>query len=162
EVVFAGGDVARLGRGPLPGPDGEPPDFPAGVARKVASILRHHADAIPKNWPRSPRNRAGYALAKAGGPDSIDLARLVVGSEGALALVAEAPLRTVPIPAAQAAAVLPFARLTDAASAVMECLAFDPSACDLFDWRSIQLARDASLPSRAWLPESAEAALLVE
>ena len=162
DVVFAGGDVARLAREPLPDVDEEPADFRGAVARKVAAILRHSADQIPRNWPRSPRNRAGYALPAAGGDDSLDLARLVVGSEGTLAMVTQATLRTVPFPAAQAVVVLPFARLGDAATAVMDCLAFDPSACELFDWRSIQLARDASPTARGWLPESAEAALLVE
>ncbi len=94
--------------------------------------------------------------------DYLDLARLIVGSEGTLALVTEATLKTVPIPPAEAVVVLPFARLADAAAVVTDCLAFDPSACELFDWRSIQVARDAFPPARAWLPESVEAALLVE
>ena len=162
DVVFASGDSARLAREPLPAFDEEPADFRGGVVRKVGAILRHHADQIARNWPRAPRNRAGYALGAAGGPDSIDLARLVVGSEGTLALVTQATLRTVPIPSAQAVVVLPFGRLADSASAVMDCLDFGPSACELFDWRSIRLARDASPQARAWLPESAEAALLVE
>lgn len=162
DVVFASGDTARLAREPVPGFDEEPADFRGAVVRKIGAILRHHADQIARGWPKAARNRAGYALPSVGGADSIDLARLVVGSEGTLALVTQATLRTVPIPAAQAVVVLPFARLGDSASAVMDCLEFGPSACELFDWRSIRLARGASPSARAWLPESAEAALLVE
>jgi len=161
-VVFADGESARLAREPWPDFEAEPVDFRDLLARKVATILRHNADLIARNWPKSPRNRAGYALATASDADSIDLSRLVVGSEGTLALVTEATLRTVPIPQAHAVVVLPFGRLGDAASAVMDCLEFGPSACELFDWRSISLARDAAPRARGWLPESAEAALLVE
>ncbi len=162
DVVFANGDSGRLGREPWPDYEAEPTDFQGTVTRKVGTILRHHSDLIAKSWPKSPRNRAGYPLAAAGGVESIDLARMVVGSEGTLALVTEATLKTVPISHAYAAVVLPFSRLGDAATAVMDCLEFAPSACELFDWRSISLARDAMPAARAWFPDSTEAALLVE
>jgi FAD/FMN-containing dehydrogenase/Fe-S oxidoreductase len=162
EVVFANGESARLAREPWPDFESEPEDFRGKVARKVGMILRHHADLIARGGPKSPRDRAGYALKAAGGPDSIDLARLVVGSEGTLALVTEATLKTVPLPRAQAAVVLPFARLTDASAAVVDLLPLGPSACELFDWRSISLARDALPAARVWLPGPSEAALVVE
>lgn len=161
-VVFASGDTALLEREAWPDSAAEPVDFRGSVARKVGMILRHHTDAIDKHWPCSPRNRAGYALPSAGGPKSLDLSRLVVGSEGTLALVTEATLRTVALPMAQSVVVLPFCRLADAAAAVEDCLAFDPSACELYDWRSISLARDALPVARTWFPEPSEAALIVE
>ena len=74
----------------------------------------------------------------------MDLARLVIGSEGTLALVAEATLRTVPIPAAQSALLLPFGRMQDAAEAVLDCLEDGPSAVELHDWRTLSLARDSA------------------
>ena len=162
EVVFANGDEARIEREPWPDFEEEPVDFKGTITRKVGTILRHHADHIAKNWPKSPRNRAGYLLSDAGGADTIDLNRLIVGSEGTLALVTEVTLRTVPITQAQSVVILPFSRLGDAATAVMDCLTFHPSACELFDWRSISLARDALPMARIWLPERSEAALLVE
>ncbi len=161
-VVFANGETAQLGREPWPDFEEESTDFRGSVTRKVATILRHHADAIPKHWPKSPRNRAGYALTHASGPDFIDLSRLVIGSEGTLAFVTEATLRTVPISQVHGVLVLPFSRLGDAATAVMDCLPLYPSACELFDWRSISLARDAIPIARTWFPFATEAALLVE
>jgi len=165
-VVFAHGEAATLGREPVPGgPDPDDPvDFKAALARKVAAILKWHAGAIARSAPRSLRNRAGYALAGASarlGRGEVDLARLVVGSEGTLALVTEATLRTVPIPAAQAAVLLPFGRAIDAAAAVIDCLAEGPSACELHDWRSLSLARDGLPGYRELIAESAESALVV-
>src|SRR5262249_1546664 len=94
----------------------------------------------------------------------INLARLVSGSEGTLALVLQAVLRTVPLPAAQGVVVLPFGRLADAASSAQQCLGseFYPSACDLYDWRLLSLARDADPRFRCWIDEAAESVLIVE
>jgi FAD/FMN-containing dehydrogenase/Fe-S oxidoreductase len=161
-VVFAHGEVAELGHSPWPGIDDEPADFQGGIVRKLGAVVRRNSDLIARRRPKSPRNRAGYALGRAADPTGIDLARLVVGSEGTLALVTEAILRTVPIPAAQGVVLFPFPRIGDAASAVLDCLAASPSVCDLFDWRSIRLVRDAVPAFRDWIAEAAEAILIVE
>ncbi|WZO98101.1 FAD-linked oxidase C-terminal domain-containing protein [Isosphaeraceae bacterium EP7] len=161
-VVFAGAETAELGFEPWPSFEQEPVDLKGHILRKLAVLARRHADLLSRSGPKSPRNRAGYALASAVRADGIDLARLLVGSEGTLALVAEATLTTVPLPAAQSALLLPFGRLSDAASAVADVMAESPSACDLFDWRSLSLARDAGAPYKNWVPEAAEAALVVE
>ncbi len=99
---------------------------------------------------------------QAASPIGVDLARLLVGSEGTLALVTEVTLRTVPIPACQFVVVLPFGRISDAADAVVECLRWHPSACELFDWRSLRLARDVLPAIRPWISEAAESALILE
>ncbi len=64
------------------------------------------------------RNRAGYGLLRSAGESGIHLGRLVAGSEGTLAIVLQAVLRTVPLPAAQGVVVLPFVGLSDAAAFV--------------------------------------------
>jgi FAD/FMN-containing dehydrogenase/Fe-S oxidoreductase len=162
EVIFANGETGTLGLEPWPALDGEPANFHGAVARRVAMHLTWHADLIARGRPVSPRNRAGYALWAVGAPGGINLARLIVGSEGTLALVTEATLRTVPVPAAQGVALLPFGRLVDAALAVSACVADAPSACELIDWRRLSLARDADADYRSWIAGSAEAAVVVE
>jgi FAD/FMN-containing dehydrogenase/Fe-S oxidoreductase len=162
EIVFANGETATVGEEPWPSLDGEPSDFKGAVTRRVAMHLQWHADLIARCMPRSPRNRAGYALGSIATSRGIHMGRLIVGSEGTLALVTEATLKTVPIPAAQALVLLPYARLLDAAEAVTDCLRDRPTACELLDWRRLSLARDADPALRGLLPESAEAALVVE
>ena len=162
-VVFANGEAADLGFEPWPSAEeDEPVDFKDHVVRKLGTLYRRQVDVIARRKPRSPRNRAGYALGAAASPAGIDLARLLVGSEGTLALVTEVTLRTVPIAPAQAVVVLPFGRIVDAAGIVPDCLAFRPSACELFDWRSLSLARDVLPAMRPWISEAAESALVVE
>ena len=123
---------------------------------------RRHPDLFAKKAATSPGSCVGYAIEKAVRDGGIDLARLLVGSRGTLALVTEATLRTSPIPAAQAVVLFGFARIGDAAAVVPDCLAAGPSTCDLFDWRSISLARDAAPAFREWIAEAAEAVLIVE
>ena len=159
-VVLAGGEVATLCREPRPAADDEPGDRRAAIARQVARLTSWNAERIGKAENATPRNRAGYALGAAGDASTIDLSRLVVGSEGTLALVTEATLRTVPIPAAVSAVLLAFGRLGDAAEAVVACLEAGPSALELHDWRSLSLLRDADPALRLVLAD-AEAALVV-
>ncbi|MEO6812036.1 MAG: FAD-linked oxidase C-terminal domain-containing protein, partial [Isosphaeraceae bacterium] len=161
-VVFANGEAAELALGPWPVADEEPADFQGAVARKVAMLLTWHADLIAHYRPRMPRRWPGYALTEVSRKGGLDLAKLIVGSEGTLALVTEATLRTVPIPPAQAVIVLSFARLNDAAEAAPQCLDDGPSACELHDWRSIRLVRDADPLFRDAIAEAAEAVLIVE
>ncbi len=162
-VVFANGEAAAVGFEPWPSADGEESaEFKGHVVRKLGTLYRRQVELIARRRPKSPRDRAGYALGAAASPVGIDLARLLVGSEGTLALVTEVTLGTVPIPAAQAVVVLPFGRIVDAAGSVAECLKWRPSACELFDWRSLSLARDVLPAMRPWIAEAAESALVVE
>ena len=161
-VVFANGETADVGFEPWPSPDEEPANFKELVVRKLGMIYRRQVELLARRRPRSKRNRAGYALGDASSPVGIDVARLLVGSEGTLALVTEIEIKTVPIPLFQAVVVLPFGRIGDAASAVVECLKHQPSACELFDWRSLSLARDVLPTMRPWIAEQAESALVVE
>ena len=161
-VVFANGETAELGVERWPLVDDEPADFKGVIVRKLGALGRRHPGLFTKNAKTSRGSCVGYPFEKAGCDGGIDLARLLVGSRGTLALVTEATLRTCPIPAAQAVVLLCFARIGDAAAAVPDCLALRPSGCDLFDWRSISLARDADPAFREWIAEAAEAILIVE
>jgi Fe-S oxidoreductase len=88
----------------------------------------------------------------------------VAGSEGTLAVISQAELKTLPLPAAQGAVVLPFVKLADAVDFVPAlCDRADrPASCDLHDRRSISLAREASVLLRTWIDEAAESILIVE
>jgi FAD/FMN-containing dehydrogenase/Fe-S oxidoreductase len=163
-VVFAQGEVADLGFEPWPAFEAEPTDLKDLIVRKLQPVYRHSQARLERVAPALSRNRAGYGLLRSCGESGVQLGRLVAGSEGTLAIVLQAVLRTVPLPAAQGVVVLPFHGLSDAASFVPELLGPDTgaSSCDLFDRRSISLARDADLSCRGWIDEAAEAILTVE
>ena len=162
-VVFANGETDEVGFEPWQSAeDDETTRFKDHLVRKLGTLYRKQAEIIRREKPESPRNRAGYAMGAAASPLGIDLARLLVGSEGTLALITEITIATVPIPSVQFAVVLPFGPIGDAADAVVECLRWRPSACELFDWRSIRLARDVLPEVRPWISPSAESALIIE
>lgn len=162
-VVFANGEVDEVSFEPWPAPDDdETLRYKDHVVRKLGTLYRRQADLLLRQKPQAARNRAGYALGDAASPLGIDLARLLVGSEGTLALITEITIATVAIPSVQFALVLPFGPIGDAADAVAECLRWRPSACELFDWRSLRLARDVLPAVRPWIAEAAESALILE
>ena len=161
-VIFAHGEVADVGHEPWPEYDDEAIDFKDVVVRKLKALTRHYGESLVRRIVSGARNRGGYALTAASSAQGIDLARLLTGSEGTLALLTEATLRTVPIAAAQGVVLFPFARLGDAALSVPDCLAEGPTTCDLYDWRSLHLVREAVSSVHDWIPELAEAILIVE
>ena len=112
------------------------------------------------------KNTMGYGVnAFLDFDDPIDiLSHLVVGSEGTLAFVAEATMRTIPIQAHAATAFLHFASVEHAASSVAALAASGAAAIELLDTTSLAVARmdpeaAASLPPQQG---AAEAGLLVE
>ncbi|NIL98308.1 MAG: hypothetical protein GTO62_14555, partial [Planctomycetales bacterium] len=86
---------------------------------------------IEKHQPGYPLNRCGYNLSELLPETHLDLARLLVGSEGTLALVTEATLATQPLPQYRSVMLLLFDSLEKAARAVVPILPSGPSACDL-------------------------------
>jgi FAD/FMN-containing dehydrogenase/Fe-S oxidoreductase len=165
-TVFADGEVADVGREPVPPPDrassGEPADTPLRqLVREAAGLLEANATLIREHQPRAPFNRCGYHLDALDG-GVLDLPRLLVGSEGTLAFFTELTLRTVPIPAGRCGLLLGFGGLESAVRAALAARPTGPAACELLDRRVLSLARAQSPDAARVVPSSAEAALLVE
>ena len=162
-AVLADGQMLELGREPLV--DGL---STSSIPRKrelideLAFLLREHAELIRRHQPKCPVNHIGYNLIDVLGEDYLDIGRLLAGSEGTLALIVEASLKTEPLPQHRGVALLLFDSLEKAARTVMEILPAGPSACDLMDRRHLSLAREADDRFVALVPAETEAALLVE
>jgi D-lactate dehydrogenase len=92
------------------------------------------------------------------------LLHLIVGSEGTLAFVAEAVLRTVPVKPHAATGMLYFPTLADAAGALPGLIASGPATVELLDAASLRVAqRDPGADEELLaLDVSGHAALLVE
>ncbi len=163
QVVLADGQVIEVGREPLADDvqKGAHPRKRELVAR-LGRLLKDQAAVIRAKQPPSPPNRCGYHLSDVLNDTHLDLARLLVGSEGTLALVTEVLLATEPVPRHSAVALLLFDSLEKAARAVVEVLPYGPTACDLMDRRHLSLARETEVHFDLLVPRNAEAALLVE
>jgi FAD/FMN-containing dehydrogenase/Fe-S oxidoreductase len=160
-VVFDTGDAAALGREPR-FPDPNMPRRLQDITRAVAGLLHHSADLIASCQPRTPYNRCGYQLDGILSASHVDLARLLVGSEGTLAVFTEASLQTVPLPAGRALVLFGFSSLEGALRAAQRALPSQPAACDLLDRRVLTLARSSNANMAALIPAAVEAVLLVE
>jgi FAD/FMN-containing dehydrogenase/Fe-S oxidoreductase len=161
QVVWDNGDAANVGSEPLVATD-EEPTRTQSLVYATAGLLDAHRELITAYQPRTPYNRCAYRLDDVLGPDTLDLQRLLVGSEGTLALFTGATLKTVPLPTGRSAVLFGFASMDAALRAAQ--LAHHPglTACDLLDRRLAALVRGHEPDSGRLIPASAEAVLLVE
>lgn len=102
--------------------------------------------------------RSGAAVTK--NASGLDLARLLVGSEGTLALITEATLLLRPLPEARVAMRALYVDVEAAAAAVARIMAqaVTPSALEFMDESALELVRQRGIA----LPASAGALLLIE
>ncbi|UCG55913.1 MAG: anaerobic glycerol-3-phosphate dehydrogenase subunit C [Phycisphaerales bacterium] len=160
EAVLADGSLVELKN------DYEPGRSPNGMldsaARQCASLLCGKQDVIAKAMPKTKRNRSGYNIAGICHDGRIDLARLMAGSEGTLAILTRITLRTVALPKANGLLQLEFDSLAKMADAVPIIVKTGVSACELMDRTLIDLARESLPQYRDLFPAEAAAVLLVE
>ncbi|HYT92092.1 MAG TPA: FAD-linked oxidase C-terminal domain-containing protein, partial [Gemmataceae bacterium] len=157
--MISGDSPSGVPHGSLPSGTGHLQD----IVSATAVLLEQHADAIRTCRPRTPYNRCGYLLHDVLVDGVVDLPKLLAGSEGTLALVSEATLRTIPLPGGRSLVLLGFASLDAALRAAQRTLPTGPAACELIDRRLLSLARGSDAGGVASLiPPAAEAVLLVE
>ena len=123
------------------------------ITHDVIAIVRAHAQLIRERFPKTVRRNAGYGLdmiltqldaADAQGRDpyaALNLAPLLCGSEGTLAVTLGATLALHPKPKAKGLAVVAFESVDAAIAAVPAILATNPTAIELLDDIVIDLAR---------------------
>jgi FAD/FMN-containing dehydrogenase/Fe-S oxidoreductase len=161
--ILDNGDSVNAGRENVGTPANGQASHWHDILSTLTVLLEQNADLIRTQGPRTPFNRCGYLLRDVFDGRALDLPRLLVGSEGTLALFTEATIRTVPLPGGQSLLLLGFASLENALRAVQKTLLTSPSACELIDRRLLSLARASEAGQVAALvPPEAEAVLLVE
>ncbi|MEM6329406.1 MAG: FAD-linked oxidase C-terminal domain-containing protein [Planctomycetota bacterium] len=158
KVVLADGELVELGGGP-----------DAAGARRVeqlssaaGELCKRRRDVIQTHRSKALVDSSGYALAASLEGGRVDLAKLLVGSEGTLGLITEATVATQPLPPRRGSTLLLFDSLEKAARAVEWLLPLGPAACDLMDRRHLSLARETDVRYELIIPAAAEAVLLVE
>ncbi len=163
QIVLADGQMLEVGREPLAdGASTSSIPRKRELVNRLAALLMERAELIRQNQPKSPLNHCGYNLADVLGDGYVDVAKLLVGSEGTLALTTEALLSTEPLPRYRGVALLFCDCLEKAARTVLDILPLKPTACDLMDRRHLSLAREADPRFDQLIPAETEAALLVE
>jgi FAD/FMN-containing dehydrogenase/Fe-S oxidoreductase len=106
----------------------------AACYRAVLHLAREHSDEIERRYPKVLRRVGGYNLDQFTGVERpVNLAKIMVGSEGTLGVVLEAKLRLVPLPKAKAVMVIGFHDLLESLSASPAILKHNPSAVEVMD-----------------------------
>jgi FAD/FMN-containing dehydrogenase/Fe-S oxidoreductase len=110
------------------------------------------------------RGEDGEAVGATGEPGTVNLARLLAGSEGTLAIVTEATVSLEPVPETKAVSLLCYQDLHEAMEDVAPILAHEPAAVEVLDDVLLDLARDTAEfgPVAEMLPAETNAVLLVE
>ncbi len=117
-------------RGEIPTGD----SLEAACYRTTLRLAAEHSAEIDRRYPKILRRVGGYNLDEFTDPAKpVNLAKLIVGSEGTLAVVLEAKLKLVPLPKAKAVMVIPFADLLEALAAAPVILLHKPSAVEIMD-----------------------------
>lgn len=154
-VVWDDGSADGLGTSPAPS---QPRT--AAIVAGLEALVNTHRELVAAHAPRGRFDRCGYRLHDL--LEVPDPLRVMAGSEGTLAFVTEATLRTIPLAGGRAAVVLGFATVEDALHAARLSRELWPAACEVLDRRLISLARAQSPDAAALVPAETEAVLLVE
>lgn len=165
------GDGSRVHFGPLTADElrakAAGTTLEAAIYRRVPMLLQDSMEEIIKRWPKHWRRASGYNLDRLAAallppeersrlsfdtrfrpaicnPERIDrfnLAQLLTGSEGTLAVMTEVTVGLVPRPKMTALAVVHFDDTVEACAAVPDILETEPSASELLDKQMLDLAR---------------------
>ena len=120
-----------------------------GIAEMVRQLALAQRDEIEARWPKLLRRVGGYNLdifqPQSERPytsdGSVNLAHLLVGSEGTLAFTRRLTLKLAPLPRARVLGVVNFPTFRAAMDAAQHIVRLAPSAVELVDRTMIELSR---------------------
>ncbi|HJS28348.1 MAG TPA: FAD-linked oxidase C-terminal domain-containing protein, partial [Anaerolineales bacterium] len=126
------------------------------IYRRIDQIARDHRGTILAGTPHHWRRCGGYNLDrfvdganfKVPADPRFNLARIVSGAEGTLAVIQDVKLNLVPVPGMTAIAVLHFESLPQALGSVPAILEANPSAIELLDNLALRMCREVPEYSR--------------
>ena len=131
---------------------------------RMRQLYTRNADEIERRFPKVRRNVAGYNINRLGRED-LNLADLLVGSEGTLAWFQEIELALQPIPAHKVLGICHFPTFHEAMESVQHIIKLDPAATELIDRTVLDLAAEIpafSSSMRSFIRGTPVAVLLVE
>jgi FAD/FMN-containing dehydrogenase/Fe-S oxidoreductase len=161
-VVLNNGDAVDVARESRWTSEAAPSGRLSEITRSVAELLDRNRDLIQACKPRTRFNRCGYLLQDVLTAEHVDWPRLLIGSEGTLALFTEATLPTIPLPLGRCLVVLGFSGLDAAVDASHDILETGPASCELVDGRLVTLTRGLAEDLKGLIPSAAAVLLLVE
>ncbi|HEY6508003.1 MAG TPA: FAD-linked oxidase C-terminal domain-containing protein, partial [Vicinamibacterales bacterium] len=146
-VVLADGSLAHFG--PIADAEaaarGEQGTREGNCYRVVRGLARDLRDEINRRYPKVLRRVGGYNLDEfVDAARPFNLAKLLVGSEGTLAVVLNAKVHLVPLPRAKAVLAIQFHDLLESLSATPVILRHGPSAVEVMDKSILDYTRQSA------------------
>ncbi|MEW9548305.1 FAD-binding and (Fe-S)-binding domain-containing protein [Nonomuraea sp. NPDC050783] len=128
--------------------DGTPLDLPRQPGPPaLRELALANLATIRTRFGRFGRQVSGYALEHLLPENGFDVARLLVGSEGTLAVLTEATVKLVADPAHRVLVVLGYGDIAEAGDAAPGLLEHRPTACEGLDARIVDVVRARRGPS---------------
>src|SRR5690606_9452238 len=164
--ILADGAVAHFGR-----TNADLSDIPDGsplkpLARDLLALGACEADEVEARFPKVQRRVGGYNLdALSPGRNDLNLAHILVGSEGTLAFTTKVELKLWPVLGRRAVGACHFGSFYEAMNAAQHLVKLQPIAVELVDRTMIGLAREIAMfrPTLdAFVRGTPDAILLVE
>lgn len=110
------------------------------IYREVNRIRSSYKHEIEMHFPKIPRRVSGYNLNTLIQPDSINLSKLIVGSEGSLGIATEIKVKISRKPKKLGLCVIHFENPFEGMRAIETILQFHPIALEMIDHRIIEMA----------------------
>src|SRR3984957_9428072 len=161
DAVLPDGPHAHFGRVGEPGVN-----VPQALVKDLLALAAREAGEIERRFPKVQRRVGGYNLdALVPGRNDINLAHLLVGSEGTLAFSTKIELKLSPLLGRRAVGACHFGSFHEAMKAAQHIVTLGPIAVELIDRTMLGLAADIAMfkPTvTAFLRGDPEAILFVE
>lgn len=115
----------------------------AQIYREIVRIAQDNRDEVLERYPKILRRVSGYNLDEFIHDGPINVAKMIVGSEGTLADVTAAKVRIMPRPRATSVVAVHFDDMIGAVEATGAILPFQPSAIEMIDRKIVEGARNS-------------------
>lgn len=153
DMALANGEMVTFG-----------PHARGKIPEEVDRLRHHYHDDIERDFPKLRRRVSGYNLDELIKPGPLNLAKLIVGSEGTLGLITRIKVRICPIPQCTYNVVFFFDSMDKAFEAVSSLLLSNPSALEMIDEKIVAAGRSLPLTQTrvGWIQGNPKAILIAE
>ncbi|MDO4584268.1 MAG: FAD-linked oxidase C-terminal domain-containing protein [Planctomycetia bacterium] len=127
----------------------------------VANVLRQEEEFLQTTKSHHVIDKMGYRLDGLHG-NTLDMARLIAGSEGTLGIITTATLQLQQMPAFRQSTLFLFENMEKATLAIPYILQYHPDACEWIDRRHLHLAAEQDVRFDVMFPSRTEVALLLD
>ncbi len=134
----------------------------ARITKSIYDLLRDNRGMVRSKTPKLLINSSGYQLGRALAHGHMDLGQLLTGSEGTLAVITKATLRTIEQRPMTGMLLFYFDSAQLAADSVRPILDAEPRSVEMIDARSLELVKNNRPDLAHFLREGAESVLIVE